>query len=90
MSKLLKAKNRLVSLVCIFFFACGVALSCLVSIKLIKDYRERQDLINQRDELLEEKEFQDNAPLDEDYYVVYVKDNYSIYDTEGTIFVFTK
>ena len=90
MSKLLKAKNRLVSFVCILFFICGVALSFLVSVKLIRDYNERQDLLNQRDELLEEKEFQDNAPLDEDYFVVYVKDNYSIYDTEGTIFVFTK
>ena len=69
---------------------CGIALSSLVSVKLIKDYKIRQDLIDQRDELLEEKEYQDNAPLGEDYYVVYVKDNYSIYDTSGTIFVFSK
>ena len=90
MSKLLKAKNRLISIICILFFACGIALSTLVSVKLIKDFNERQDLLNQRDELLEEKEYQDNAPLDEDFYIVFVKDNYSIYDTEGTIFVFTK
>ncbi len=90
MSKLLKTKNRLVSFICILFFVCGIALSSLVSVKLIKDYKTRQDLIDQRDELLEEKEYQDNAPLGEDYYVVYVKDNYSIYDTSGTIFVFSK
>ena len=62
----------------------------LVSIKLINEYNTHQELLDKRDELLEEKEYQDNAPLDEDYYIVYVKDNYSIYDTEGTIFVFTK
>lgn len=90
MSKLLKVKNRMVSIVCIAFFAVGVALLTLVSIKLINDYNVHKELINIRDQLIEEKEFQNNLPKDEDYYTVYVKDNYSIYDTEGTIFVFTK
>ena len=90
MSKILKAKNRFVSILCIVFFAIGVALISLVSVKLVSDYNKHQELLNKRDELLDEKEYQDNIPTDEDYYTVYVKDNYSIYDTEDTIFVFTK
>ena len=90
MSKLAKVKNRLISIVCIVFFSLGAVLLTLVSIKLINEYNTRQELLDKRDELLEEKEYQDNLPTDEDYYTVYVKDNYSIYDTEDTIFVFTK
>ena len=90
MSKLAKVKNRLISIVCIVFFSLGAVLLTLVSIKLINEYNTHQELLDKRDELLEEKEYQDNLPTDEDYYTVYVKDNYSIYDTEDTIFVFTK
>jgi hypothetical protein len=90
MARLAKIKNRLISILCLAFFAVGVALISLVTVKLVNDYNKYQELLNKRDELIEEKEYQDNLPLDEDYYVVYVKDNYSIYDTEGTIFVFTK
>ena len=90
MAKLAKIKNRLISVICIAFFAVGVALVSLVTVKLVNDYNKHQELLNKRDELIEEKEYQDNLPIDEDYYVVYVKDNYSIYDKEGTIFVFTK
>ncbi|MBE6142457.1 MAG: hypothetical protein E7177_00520 [Erysipelotrichaceae bacterium] len=90
MSKLAKVKNRMISIVCIVFFSLGAVLLTLVSIKLINEYNTHQELLDKRDELLEEKEYQDNLPTDEDYYTVYVKDNYSIYDTEDTIFVFTK
>lgn len=90
MSKLLKIKNRVVSIVCIIFFGVAVCLLAMVSGKLISEYNEHQLLIDKRDELIEEKEYQEDIPLDEDYYIVYVKDNYSIYDTEDTIFVFTK
>ena len=90
MSRMLKAKNRIVSIICICFFLFGIGLMTIVSIKLIGNYNKHKDLITIRDELIEEKEYQSDIPLDEDYYTVYVKDNYSIYDTEGTIFVFTK
>ena len=57
---------------------------------MISVFKEHQALVEDRNELLEEKEHQDNLPNDEDYYTVYVKDNYSIYDTDDTIFVFSK
>lgn len=85
-----KIKNRIISIICLFVFAAGISLLTLVSVNLISEYREKQALLDKRDELLEEKEYQDNLPDDEDYYTVYVKDNYSIYDKEGTIFVFSK
>ena len=90
MSRFAKLKNRAVSIFCLFFFLIGIGLSTMVSIMLIKNYQEHQQLIDIRDELIEEQEYYQDIPLDEDYYTVYVKDNYSIYDTEGTIFVFTK
>lgn len=90
MSRIAKIKNRAVSIFCLFFFLVGIGLITMVSITLIKNYREHQQLIDIRDELIEEQEYYQDVPLDEDYYTVYVKDNYSIYDTEGTIFVFTK
>ena len=90
MSRFAKLKNRAVSIFCLFFFLVGIGLITMVSITLIKNYREHQQLIDIRDELIEEQEYYQDVPLDEDYYTVYVKDNYSIYDTEGTIFVFTK
>ena len=90
MSRFAKLKNRAVSIFCLFFFLIGIGLITMVSIMLVKNYQEHQELINIRDELIEEQEYYQDIPLDEDYYTVYVKDNYSIYDTEGTIFVFTK
>ena len=90
MPQFAKLKNRVVSIICLFFFLAGVGLLSMVSVTLIKNYQEHKTLIEIRDELIEEQEYYQDVPLDEDYYTVYVKDNYSIYDTEGTIFVFTK
>lgn len=90
MGNFLKVKNRFVSVICLVIFAIGVSLLTLVTAKLISNYNEQAKLMEKRDELLEEKENQNNIPEDEDYYIVYVKDNYSIYDQENTIFVFTK
>ena len=85
-----RVKNRMFSIFCVVLFVIGLALVGLVGAKLISDSIEQNKLLNIRDELLEEKERQDNVTDDEDYYTVYVKDNYSIYDEEETIFVFTK
>ena len=85
-----RVKNRMFSIFCVVLFVIGLALVGLVGAKLISDSIEQNKLLNIRDELLEEKEQQDNVTDDEDYYTVYVKDNYSIYDEEETIFVFTK
>ena len=90
MSNAAKIKNRMLSVICIIIFAIGIALLTIVSAKLITDSIEQQNLLNIRDQLLEEKEQQNNITDDEDYYTVYVKDNYSIYDEKETIFVFTK
>ena len=90
MSRLEKLKNRMFSIICICFFVLGLGLVALVGVNIVNAYNEQQNLLQQREELLEEKEYQDNLPDGEDYYTVYVKDNYSIYDQEGTIFVFTK
>lgn len=90
MAKLAKIKNRMISIICVSVFVVGIALVAFLSVKLITVFNRHQNLLQQRDELLEEKEHQDNLPTDEDYYTVYVKDNYSIYDKEDTIFVFTK
>ena len=90
MSTFAKLKNRAVSILCLFFFLIGIGLLTMVSVTLVKNYQEHQHLVDIRDELIEEQEYYQDVPLDEDYYTVYVKDNYSIYDTEGTIFVFTK
>ena len=90
MSKMEKFKNRLISIACLAVFAVGISLLTIMTVKLIENYNEQQALLAERDKLLEEKENQNNIPEDEDYYTVYVKDNYSIYDKENTIFVFTK
>lgn len=90
MAGLAKVKNRMVSVICVLIFAVGIVLLTLLSVKMISVFKEHQALVEERNELLEEKEHQDNLPNDEDYYTVYVKDNYSIYDTEDTIFVFSK
>lgn len=85
-----KVKNRILSVIAIVVFAVGLVLITMVSAKLISESIEQQNLLDIRDQLLEEKEKQDNFTKDEDYYSVYVKDNYSIYDEKETIFVFTK
>lgn len=85
-----KVKNRILSVIAIVVFAVGLVLITMVSAKLISESIEQQHLLDIRDQLLEEKEKQDNFTKDEDYYSVYVKDNYSIYDEKETIFVFTK
>lgn len=85
-----KIKNRTISIISLVCFALGIGILSFVSVHFVSEYITQQELINKRDELLEEKEYQDNLPDDEDYYQVYVKDNYSIYDKEGTLFIFTK
>ena len=85
-----KVKNRILSVIAIVVFAVGLVLITMVSAKLISESIEQQHLLDIRDQLLEEKEKQDNFTKDEDYYSVYVKDNYSNYDEKETIFVFTK
>jgi formiminotetrahydrofolate cyclodeaminase len=88
-----KVRNRIISVSYIFVFALALLVMGLAINKLVKEYQYRDELIAQKEELENEKNWQDemNSVIDDDQYLaIYEQDNLSINDEETTLFVFTK
>ncbi|MDD6302888.1 MAG: hypothetical protein PUA56_06295 [Bacillales bacterium] len=87
-----KVKNRIVSVLCVFVFTVGLLLVGVVSVKIAESIKLRNELIAIRNSLIAERDWQEaNSNYgDDDYISVFVKQNYSIYDSEDTIFIFVK
>ena len=87
MSALQRKKNRIISFVCIGFFAMSLVISGVIVSKLVNTIVNYNTLQKIKNQLIEEKEKLEDGE-EKDCFTVYVKDEYTLYN--GEIYIFNK
>jgi len=85
-----KKRNRIYSYLCLALFAVSIVVAISVCAVLISNVQANRELIAVRDQLVDEIKKQETGGENEDCYTVYVKDDYTVTEGEGTIYIFKK